>query len=230
MVTVAVLMLASPLYAAPIDLISQGSGGWDYATVTDLAGTGDFFDDLNNNFGYFGWDSVNYVSTWSTNQNAAFGNTTDPNSFISLWLTAQGLYLPSQTLWNTQSALILKKTFTIADPSLLSDINLSVASDNGFVVWVNPDASHNNEVLSGLDTGFTSYWEYNKAGSYSDFYLKAGTNTLWAVAIDDLIDYGPTDATFFDLELTANAVPVPTTIILFVTGLAAHFGIKRRTA
>ena len=228
MVTVAVLMLASPLYAAPIDLISQGSGGWNYATIYDNPSvTDDFFDALNKNFGYFGWDSVNYVSTWSTGQ-AAFGNTNNPNSFLSLWLTAQSLYLPSQTLWNTQSALILKKTFTIADPSLLSDISLSVASDNGFVVWVNPDASHNNEVLSGWDSGFTSYWEYNKTLSPSLF--TAGTNTLWAVAIDDAIDYGPTDATFFNLQLTANAVPVPTTIILFVTGLAALFGIKRRTA
>jgi len=226
MVTVAVLMLASPLYAAPIDLISQGSGGWDYATVTDLAGTGDFFDDLNNNFGYFGWDSVNYVSTWSTNQNAAFGNTTDPNSFISLWLTAQGLYLPSQTLWNTQSALILKKTFTIADPSLLSDINLSVASDNGFIVWINGD-----EVYKGYSAGFTSYWEYTNLSFSSSFLNQTGTeNTMYVLAVDDLTDWGTTDATFFDLQLTANAVPVPTTLILFVTGLAALLGIKRRTA
>lgn len=227
MVTIAVLMIASPLYAAPVDLISQGSSGWDYRVIGG-------FDHLNlaNNFWSLNYLSVNWTTT-HTGQ-AAFGNTqaTAGQSALGQWLNGQGLYQSSQTPWSSQTALVLKKTFTIADPSLVSDISLSVASDNGFIVWIN---NGNNEVARYLAGGFTSYWEYDNL-TFSSSLLTTGTNTLYALAIDDATDWASfappynNDATFFDLQLTANAVPLPTTIILFVTGLAALFGIKRRMA
>ena len=116
---------------------------------------------------------------------------------------------------------MLKKTFTIADPSLVSDISLSVASDNGFIVWINGD-----EVYRGNGNWFTSYWEYDNL-TVSSSLLATGTNKMYVLALDD-DPLHVNDATFFDMQMTANMVPVPTTIILFVTGLAALVGIKRR--
>ena len=140
MVTVATLTLASQIYAAPIDLISQGSSGWDYRIIGGSAHL-----DLANNFWSLNYLSVNWTTT-HTGQ-AAFGNTqaTAAQSALGQWLDSQGLYQASQTPWDSQTALVLKKTFTIADPSLLSDISLSVASDNGFIMWINGD----NEVYRG---------------------------------------------------------------------------------
>ncbi len=271
MVTVGVLMFASPLYAAPVpvDLISQGSSGWDYGVIAG----GDFqalyytyytppqppFNPEDNFY-----DITYSEITWSTPNTgtAAFGNT--QNTEINRWLSngmdelgnTNDYHQTSVTTWSPQTALALKKTFTIADPSLVSDINLSVASDNGFIVWIKNGLGNINEVYRHINPTnetdnlkkFTSYWEYTDTsyagigtGDFPDFSgLTPGLNTMYVLAIDDHTDWNSVinpnspsgydhDATFFDLQLTANVVPVPTTIILFVTGLAALFGIKRRT-
>jgi len=218
MASAAVLLFASQLYAAPVDLISAGSSGWEYRTIGGFA-----HQNLANNFWSLNCASVNWTTFW-TGQ-AAFGNTqaTAGQSALGNWLDGQGLYLPSQTNWSWQTALVLKKTFTVVNPALVSDISLNVASDNGFIIWIN---NGNNEVARSLDDGaFTSYWEFSNL-SFSPSFLTAGTNTLYALAIDDAPPQ-TWDATFFDLQLTANAVPVPTAIILFASGLAAIFGIKR---
>ena len=168
-------------------------------------------------FGHY--TSVDWTTT-NTGQ-AAFGNTqaTASQSLLGQWLSSQGLYLPSHTPWDSQTALLLKKTFTIADPSLVSDIDLSVASDNGFIVWINGD----NEAYRGNAHGFTSYWEYDNL-TVSSGLLTSGTNTIYVLAVDDATDWTLScghDATFFDMQLTADMVPEPATLVLTAMGLLA---------
>lgn len=215
MMTVAVLMVASQRYAAPANLISGGSSGWNYGIIG-----GSQHQNLANNFWSVNYGSVNWA-TPGTGQ-GAFGNTlaTPGQSALGNWLNGQGMYLPSQTPWDNQTALMLKKNFTY-DPSF-GQVSLNVASDNGFIVWIN-----GKEVYRSTGDWFTSYWEYNNLTVPSSF-LNSGNNTLYALAIDDA-PLHVWDATFFDLSANA-AVPLPPALILFVTGLAAVFGIKRKTA
>ena len=68
MASAAVLLFASQLYAAPVDLISAGSSGWEYRTIGGFA-----HQNLANNFWSLNYASVNWTTFW-TGQ-AAFGNT-----------------------------------------------------------------------------------------------------------------------------------------------------------
>ena len=218
--TAAVLMFASQLYAAPI--ISQGSSGWEYFEIDDLS----MYEDLRTN----SWDHDAYMDvTWNHSNapsipnigTAAFGNTGTTSKMMPFGVP----WLPSTTSWQHQTSLVLRKEFHIADPTLLSDVFLNVANDNGFVVFINE-----HKVANNRGDGFTNYWEYNY--QLNPLYFQAGWNKIEIIAVDDPQDWATGDATFFDMELTANInpIPVPTTIILFVTGLAALVGIKRRTA
>ncbi len=107
----------------------------------------------------------------------------------------------------------------------MSDIDLSVASDNGFIVWINGD----NEAYRGNAHGFTSYWEYDNL-TVSSGLLTSGTNTIYVLAIDDAVNWPLLDGhdpTFFDMQLTADIVPEPATLVLTAMGLLA-FGWQRR--
>ena len=217
MVTVAALGFASPLYAVPADLIGQGSSGWNYRIIDGVD-----YQNLANNF----W-SLNFASfIWATSNtgSTSFGNTqtTASQSALGQWLDSQGLYLPSQTPWDSQTALLLTKTFTIADPSLLS-VNLSVASANGFIAWVNGD----HEVYRDIAPGFTSYWEYDNL-TFSSSLLASGTNTMFVLAIDDAAAATPYDSTFFDMQLTADIVPEPASAVIFLVGLVPAMRRRRR--
>lgn len=142
--------------------------------------------------------AANPISGWSTG-NSAFGN---PYS------------LPFATPWAADTDLALYTTFNVSG-SPTGSITLKVASDNGFLVFLNDQllAKENAE-------GYTGYWEYTFTNSSA--LLSAGTNALKILAED----HG--GATFFDMKLTGNTnVPEPGSLAL--VGLAlAGLGVSRR--
>ena len=159
--------------------------------------------DLWTNWGAAGYGSFDWGhATWSTG-NAAFGN---PYS------------LPYNTAWAANTDLALQKTFTI-DGALSTPITLNVASDNGFMVFIN-----GNQVAKENAEGYTFYWEYTLGLSASPF-LSPGLNLIQVLAED----HG--GATFFDLKLTGDVSPVPepSTLVLFAMGIAGlASGLIRR--
>lgn len=156
--------------ASATTLVAQGST-WDYSVLTN---------DLWSNWGAVDHNSFNWSSaSWSTG-NAAFGN---PYS------------LPYNTYWAAGTDLALSQTFQI-NGALQGPVTLNLASDNGFVVFVN-----GQQVAKDNAEGYTNYWEYTFSLPTSLF--SAGSNTIEILAED----HG--GATFFDLELTGDVAPVP---------------------
>jgi hypothetical protein len=185
--------------ATPTTLISAESN-WSYSTTGS---------DLWTNwsavtFDTFAWDAA----TWSTGQ-AAFGNA---NTYNGVTLE------PYNTYWGVGTDLALQKSIII-DGNLLGALNLKVAVDNGFILFVN-----GTEVAKRNAEGFSSYWEYNL--DIASSYFTTGTNTISVFAED----HG--GLTYFDMQLTADVQPVPepATMLLFGTGLAGLVGagLKRR--
>jgi hypothetical protein len=179
--------------AAPVTLIDQGAM-WNYTVLTN---------DLYPAWGSAGYNSFNWnTATWQQGQ-AAFGN---PYS------------LPYHTYWAAGTDLALQSTFNI-NGALSTPITLDVASDNGFMVFIN-----GTMVAKQMAEGYTAYWEYVLPLSTIGFV--EGLNVIQVLAED----HG--GATFFDMKLTADVtaapVPEPATMFLFGSGIVGLLGSRFR--
>lgn len=191
---VAIILTSSgAALATPTTLVAVGSQ-WSYQQFSQP--------DLWTNWSAAGYSSFNWSNaTWSTG-NAAFGN---PYS------------LPYATNWTAGTDLALQKNFTI-DGALTGLLKLNVASDNGFMVFIN-----GTQVAKDNKEGYTNYWEYTYNLSNS-LFVSPGNNLIQVLAED----HG--GATFFDMQLTADVAPVPepSTILLFGAGIGCFAFWRRR--
>lgn len=178
---------AAPAKAIPTNLVSSGDV-FQYSTLaTDL---------------WSHWPTVSLADFASNNGVWQNGSTAFTNT-------------GGATYWAADTDLALQKTFTF-NGSISGDMNLHVASDNGFLVYLNGQllAKENAE-------GFTSYWEYNY--SLSPASLVQGGNLLQVLAED----HG--GLTYFDMQIDGDVVNVPEPSLLGLLGIGLIGMVSIRT-
>ena len=188
--------------AGPITLLSQQSF-WDYnVTSSNIDHT------IFSSYDFSDFTS-NYTGT--SNGQAGFGNTTPP---------AGGA---TNTNWAANTDLALQTAITLTG-SVIGDVSLSLATDNGAIVFIN-----GVEVFSQVAEGYTSIWEYT--ATVSGGLFNVGANTISVLTED----HG--GATFFDMQLVAldgvsssGNVPEPSIMALFGLGLLGLGFARRRKA
>ncbi|MBN2013087.1 PEP-CTERM sorting domain-containing protein [candidate division KSB1 bacterium] len=165
------LSFSSQAFSTPTTFVTSGDY-WQYQTLSfDLRPI---------------WNSVTYTTfNWNNNNwqdgQAAFGNPYSAG-------------FPYNTYWQAGTDLALKTEFEITGN--LNSVILNVASDNGFIVFIN-----GVQVAKEWADGYTSYWEYTKTPSTTPFQF--GLNTISVFAEDN------GGATFFDLQLGGDVSPIP---------------------
>jgi len=188
-----VMLAAGVANADPATFVSQGAS-WNYAATQS---------DLWQNWSSAGYGSFDWSSaTWSIG-NAAFGNSGSP-----------------ATYWAPNTDLALQTTYNLSG-TINGNLTLNVASDNGFIVFVN-----GTQVAKANAEGFTSYWEYSLSVDPSVFVQ--GTNVIEVLAED----HG--GLTFFDMQMkgdvTAPVVPVPGAALLASMGVGLVGWLRRKGA
>jgi hypothetical protein len=173
-------------YANQIILIDQESE-WEYTTLNF-----DLWPDMDAEFSDFDWDSATYNTGL-----AAFGNASDYNTY-----------------WAPNTDLALRQSFEFTGDAL-GDLRLNVASDNGFIIFLN-----GVEISNENAEGFTSRWEYEL--DVSSASLVNGMNTVSVFAED----HG--GLTYFDMQLVAN-VSSPSAVALLALGIVGiAFSARRK--
>lgn len=194
----AALTVAGAVQATPVTFVDTGHSYQYKALSTDLwSGSGWAAGVGLSTFDSFA--SANPISGWATG-NSAFGN-------------AGG----ATTAWAAGTDLAIYTTFEV-NGAPTGDLTLNVASDNGFLIFLNDQlvAQQNAE-------GFTSYWEYTFTLSPATSYIVGGTNTIKILAED----HG--GSTFFDMKL-AGHVPEPGSLALAGLALLGLAAARRRAS
>lgn len=199
-VVAAALTVAGAVQAAPVTFVDQGAS-YQYKTLDSDLWSGS------------GWAAGVGLSTFD---NFAAANP------ISGWATGNAVFAGSPsvvggTQWNANTDLAIYTTFEV-NGTPTGDLTLNVASDNGFLIFLNDQlvAQQNAE-------GYTSYWEYTFTLSPATSYLVGGTNTLKILAED----HG--GSTYFDMKLSGH-VPEPGSLALAGLALMGLAAARRRAA
>jgi hypothetical protein len=154
------------------------------------------------------WNTTTGVGgIWSSGP-APFGNTADPNFGPGTVWPVTGSSM-ADDLW-------VRTTVDLTGIDLGS-VNWDLGVDNGYKLYVNGVL-----VSSANAEGFTFRWEYSGAFPAAD--LLPGLNVI-ALALED---HG--GATAFDMQVTGDPIPEPSTGALMLAGVifAAGFGRRRR--
>lgn len=182
-------LAAAPVKATPTNLVSSGDV-FQYSTLTT---------DL-----WTHWAAASLADFASNN---------------GVWQSGQTAFSNTggATFWAADTDLALQKTFNF-NGAVNGSLNLHVASDNGFLIYLNGQllAKENAE-------GFTSYWEYNYA--LNPAALVQGANLLQVLAED----HG--GLAYFDTQLDAdvvNNVPEPGLLALLGIGLTGMIPVRTR--
>ena len=187
------LGIASMASAELVTFIDEGDS-WEYNIFT--------VPDLWANWSTAGYSTFDWgTASWTTG-NAAFGNQSISGHVLG-------------TSWAANSDIALKKDVTLN--GTLTGLTLNVASDNGFMIFVN-----GVQVAKQNAEGFTSYWEYTLYPDLSPF--AQGINTVSVLAED----HG--GATYFDMKLIGDVAPIPepTTMLLLGSGLVGLAGFRMK--
>ena len=205
-VLVLVLLLCGmPMHGSASTVLVNQADTWQYNVLMGSDGPLDLWGTGGSNWATVNYGTVPWVLLLWANGQGAFGNRTQ----------SQGAPTNYNTWWAVNTDLALQKPFLVNGS--LSNIVLNVASDNGFVIFINQV-----QVAKDNQDGGTSIWEYKYTLNPS--YFINGWNFIQVLAED----HG--GGTYFDMKLSADVTPVPDppTVWLLGSGLLGLVGIRKK--